>query len=334
MSSNSIFAQMDIVKIIRSYGINLTREGDLYYGSIPPVGQIGKSLHVRLNTNTWFCHKNHVGGGILDFIQYIERGLTKRQALEKATEISGIQLEPFSDEQANKLAEKEDVYNTLTTAADIYHGNLTNEQYSFIFNQWGITKESVDDWNLGYASTERNLEGMDPINLIKAGLVYTTDTGNMGGEFYRGRIIFLYTSNGTIQYIAGRVTPDAPDYDNGPKYKYLRIRSETKNEQISEFINKKGFFGEDRIKNADVCFIAEGLADCIVLNQFGFPCISLGSTNTTDENKAHLIDILRTKSKIYVCFDNDENRAGQNGAREVGQILFDTSLSVKIITLP
>ena len=100
--------------------------------------------------------------------------------MKKAAEISGVQLEPFSDEQINKLEEKEDVYNTLTAPANIYHTNLTNDRYSFIFNRWGITRESVDDWNLGYASTERNLEGMDPKNLIKAGLVNITDTGNMG----------------------------------------------------------------------------------------------------------------------------------------------------------
>jgi hypothetical protein len=71
MSSNSIFSQMDIVKIIRYHGIKLGKQGDMYYGSIPPVGQTGKSLHVWPDTNTWFCNKNHVGGGILDFIQYI-----------------------------------------------------------------------------------------------------------------------------------------------------------------------------------------------------------------------------------------------------------------------
>ena len=287
---------MDIVKIIRYYGIKLARQGDMYYGSIPPVGQTGKSLHVWADINTRFCNKNHVGGGILDFIQYIERGLTNRKALEKAAEISGVQLEPFSDEQINKLAEKEDVYNTLITAANIFHANLTNDQYCFIFNQWGITRESVDDWNLGYASTERNLEGMDPKTLIKAGLVNLTDTGNMGGELYRGRIIFPYLIKGAIQYMAGRVTPDTPDHDKGAKYKYLRIRSETKNEQISEFINKQGFFGEDRIKNADICFITEGLADCIVANQFGFPCLALGSTEISKECQTHLINLMGKKN--------------------------------------
>lgn len=65
---------MDIVKIIEFYGIKLTREGDRYYGSIPPVGSTGRSLHVWPQENTWFCHKNNVGGGILDFLEYMEKG--------------------------------------------------------------------------------------------------------------------------------------------------------------------------------------------------------------------------------------------------------------------
>jgi DNA primase len=190
------------------------------------------------------------------------------------------------------------VYNTLTAAANIYHANLTDDQYSFIFNQWGITRESVDDWNLGYASTERDLEGMDPKTLIKAGLVNITDTGNMGGEFYRGRIIFPYIIHGTIQYMTGRVTPDTPDHDKESKYKNLRIRYETKNEQISEFINKMGFFGEDRIKNTDICLITEGLADCIVANQFGFPCLALGSTGISKECQVYLIHLLSKKKNV------------------------------------
>jgi len=334
MSSNSIFSQMDIVKIIRSYGINLIREGNRYYGSIPPVGQTGKSLHVWADTNTWFCNKNHVGGGIIDFIQNREIGFTKRQALEKAVEISGVQLELLSDEQIDKLAEKAEVYKTLTAATSAYNANLTTDLYSFIFNKWGITRESADEWNLGYASTERNLDGIDPKILIKTGLVNITDTGNMGGEFYRGRIIFPHIINGITQYMAGSATPDTPDHDKESKYKYLRIRSETKNEQISEFIQKKGFFGEDRLKNADVCFITEGLADCIVANQFGFPCLALGSTGISKECQEHLIHLLGKKKCVYLCFDNDENKTGQKGAITIGQILFDANIPIKIMGLP
>jgi hypothetical protein len=129
MSSNSIFSQMDIVKIIKSYGINLTREGNMCYGSIPPVGQTGKSLHVWIDANTCFCNKNHIGGGIIDFIQHMEIGFTKRQALEKAAEISGVQLEPLSDEQTNNF-DKGAKYKYLRIKSE-----TKNEQISEFINK-------------------------------------------------------------------------------------------------------------------------------------------------------------------------------------------------------
>lgn len=232
--------------------------------------------------------------------------------------------------------EKEEVLGTLTAAANIYHANLAEEHYSFIFNQWGITKETADEWNLGYALPDRSLKELSPGSLIKTGLVNATDTGNMGGEYYRGRIIFPFSFNGKVLYMSGRETAETPineTENKGMKYKYLRLRSE-KNTRVSEFVDNRHFLGEDRIRNERTCFITEGLADCIVLNQYGFPAVALGSTNTSKENALHLVDILKNKTQVYICFDNDENQAGQKGTLAVGQALFDASIRVKVIELP
>ena len=331
--TDSIFSKMDIVKIIESYGISLKRDGDVYYGSIPPVGQTGKSLHVS-KTNTWYCHKNHVGGGILDFIGYMEKG-TQREAYLKACEISGILPAPMAEEEINKLAEKEEINSTLTAATNIYHGNLTEEIYNIIFNLWGITKEVADEWNLGYSSLKRDLRGLNPSALIKTGLVYGTNSGSVGGEFYNGRIIFSYAVSGKVQYMAGRETPgtlEREKQNKSMKYKYMRLRSE-ENKQISEFVSNNCFFGEDKIKQEKVSFIVEGLADCIVLNQFGFPAIALGSTKPAEELKERLVQILKNKTKVYLCPDNDENKAGEKGALAVGRLLLSKGIEAKVIEL-
>jgi DNA primase len=155
---------------------------------------------------------NNVGGGILDFLEYMEKG-TKREAYLKACEISGIQAEPLSDQEISKLVEKEEVLGTLTAAADIYHANLAEEHYSFIFNQWGITRDSADEWKLGYALPSRNLKELNPKSLIKTGLVNITETGNTGREYYQGRVIFPYIFNGKVHYISGRETAETPEYE-------------------------------------------------------------------------------------------------------------------------
>lgn len=263
---------MDIVQIIEYYGIRLTKGDDKYYGSIPPVGQTGKSLHVWDRANTWYCHKNHKGGGIIDFIEFMGGidGYNPKRAYIKACEILGLQPESLDDEEISKLEEKEEVCRTLSAAAGTYHANLTEENYNFIFNQWGITKETADKWNFGYASSDRNLGGFNEQSLIKTGLAYASDSGNLGGEYYRGRIVFPYIINGKFHYMSGRETAETPAYEKqsgAMKYKYLRIRSE-KNTRISEFVNNHHFFGEDEIRNEKTCFITEGLADCKINTVF------------------------------------------------------------------
>lgn len=324
-------------QIIEYYGIRLTKGDDKYYGSIPPVGQTGKSLHVWDRTNTWYCHKNHKGGGIIDFIEFMGGidGYNPKRAYIKACEISGLQPESLDDEEISKLEEKEEVHRTLSEAANIFHANLTEVNYSFIFNKWGITKETADEWNLGYASPERGLGGLNEQSLIKTGLAHTSDSGNLGGEYYKGRIIFPFTINNKIHYMSGRETAETPEYEKQHglmKYKYLRLRSE-KNTRISEFVSNCHFFGEDKIRNEKACFVVEGLADCVVLNQFGFPCLALGSTKPAEQHIEHLIQIVKSKN-VYICLDNEESRAGQKGALATGQLLFDAGIKVKVIDLP
>jgi len=106
---------------------------------------------------------------------------------------------------------------------------------------------------------------------------------------------------------------------------------------MSRYLNlsiKGDFFGEDRIKSADVCFITEGLVDCIVANQFGFPCLALGSTGISKGCQEHLIHLLCKKKCVYLCFDNDKNKARQKGAITIGQILFDADIPIRIMDLP
>jgi DNA primase catalytic core len=333
MSSNSIFSQMDIVKIIESFGIQLKKVGDEYHGSIPPVGSSGESLHV-FKTNTWFCNKNHTGGGIIDFIQFMDHS-SKHDAYVKACDISGLQPELLSEDEVSLQAEAEEVYNTLTEATKVFHANLNEKEYQLLFSQWGITKESADEWHLGYASLARDLKGFDPKSLTRTGLTFSTGSGNMGGEYYNGRIIFPYFQHGKVCYMSGRETSETPGSEEGKKYKYLRLHSE-KNPQISEFVNNKVFFGEDKVnaKNTDFCIITEGLADCIIANQYGFPCLALGSTGVSKECQERLITLLKNEKCVYLCFDNDENKAGQNGALKLGQTFFDAGIRVKVIGLP
>lgn len=326
--TDSVFDQMSLIKIMGHYGISLTKEGNGYVGSIPPVGKSGKSLHV-FGEKTWHCHKNDVGGGILDFIMFMDK-CSKFDAFKKACEICNIELEEQSTESLDWQAEKTNVLSVLSSAADIFHSNLNSTGYDFIFNKWGITKESADKFNLGFAKKGRNLANLDPSSKVLAGLVYATASGHEGKEYYQGRITFPYYSQGSCHFMTGRETPVTDDVKE-IKYKGLRLNAN--NPEISKAVNVLPFFGEDEIAGKKEVCIVEGPADCIVLNQYGFPCIALSSTHPSNFGYERLVSLLKNKI-VYLCLDNDANGAGKTGALDTGKVLFQAGICTRVITIP
>jgi DNA primase catalytic core len=326
--ADSVFDQMSLLKIMEYYGISLTKDGSGYVGSIPPVGKSGKSLHV-FGEKTWHCHKNDVGGGILDFIMFMDK-CSKSEAFKKACDICNIELEEQSPESLDWQAEKTNVLSILSSAADIFHSNLNSTGYSFIFNKWGITKESADKFKLGFAKKGRNLANLDPSGKVSAGLVYSTASGHEGKEFYQGRITFPYFYQGSCHFMTGRETPITADTKE-LKYKGLRLNSN--HPEISKAVNVLPFFGEDAITGKKEVHVVEGPADCIVLNQYGFPCIALSSTHPSNFGYERLVSLLKNKV-VYLCLDNDANGAGKTGALDTGKVLFQAGITTQIVTLP
>jgi DNA primase len=326
--SDSVFDQMSLLKIMEYYGIPLTKDGSEYVGSIPPVGKSGKSLHV-FGEQTWYCHKNHIGGGILDFIVFMDK-CSKSTAFKKACEICNIELEEQSPEALDWQAEKTNVLSILSSAAAIFHSNLNSTGYDFIFDKWGITKESADKFKLGFAKKGRNLANLDPSGKVLAGLVYSTASGHEGKEFYQGRITFPYYYQGFCHFMTGRETPVTGD-TRDQKYKGLRLNSN--HPEISKAVNVLPFFGEDEITGKKEVHIVEGPADCIVLNQYGFPCIALSSTHPSNFGYERLVSLLKNKV-VYLCLDNDANGAGKTGALDTGKVLFQAGITTQIVTLP
>src|SRR5665811_417485 len=131
----------------------------------------------------------------------------------------------MTEAERNAAKEKADIHNLFTEAADVYHKNLTPELYKFITEKWGITPDTVDRLNIGYAVVNRNLKGLDKTTLKKSGLVYVNG-GMAGGEVFAGRIVFPYWKNGKVVYLIGRQTEETPKLKDGeepPKYQKLLV---------------------------------------------------------------------------------------------------------------
>ncbi len=334
-----IKSRLDIVDVIdRDVSLHNNGNGE-YVGSIPPVGKTGRSLKVDQKLQLWNDTKNGRGGDVLDWIgrKFSDpRGSDFPEVLRIAADLAGMELEEMTEEERSTAKEKADIHNLFTAAAEVYHNNLKAkpELYDYIKEKWGITQETVDLFKIGYATKGRNLKDLDNEILKKSGLVYV-NSGIMAGEIFSGRIIFPYWKSGKVVYIIGRETEETPEteLEKRIKYKKLLVHKEG-HEYVSLSVQNSYFYGEDSLRGSDYCIITEGVADCIVMLQAGFPCISPVTVKFREKDYPKLISLTKGLKRVYICNDNEANEAGLKGALSTAEVLEKEGIETRLIKLP
>lgn len=330
--------RLDVVDVIGK-DIQLHSNGNgQYVGSVPPIGKSGKSLKVDKHRQLWNDTKNGKGGDVIDWIGRAFRdpkGTDFHAVLEIAAGMAGVELDHITEHDRDAAKEKSDIHNIFTESVDVYHNNLTHELYDRINEKWGINKETVDNLKIGYATPGRDLADLDKTTLKKSGLVYVNN-GMMGGEVFSGRIIFPYWRNGKVVYLIGRATEETPklkDGDEPPKYQKLLVHKEGR-EYVSPSVQNSYFYGEDSLRGSDYCIITEGVADCIVMQQAGFPCISPVTVQFREKDHAKLISLTTGLKRVYICNDTEANGAGLKGALSTADALEESGIEARLIQLP
>ncbi|MCO5381775.1 MAG: toprim domain-containing protein [Methanosarcina barkeri] len=329
--------RLDIVDVI-GRDITLQNDGNgVYSGSVPPVGKSGRSLKVDRNGQLWNDTKNGKGGDVLDWIGRgfgDPKGADFPEVLRIAADLAGVELEEMTEEDRDAAKEKADIHNLFTAAAEVYHNNLTPELYDFIKDKWGITRETVDLLKIGYATKGRNLNDLDKTTLKKSGLVFVNG-GLLGGEVFTGRIIFPYWKNGKVVYLIGRETEETPEAERekGMKYKKLLVHKEGR-EYVSPSVQNSYFYGEDSLRGSYYCVITEGVADCIAMLQAGISCISPVTVQFSKHDHPKLISLAKGLSKVFICNDNETNKAGLKGALSTAEALEGAGIEARLIELP
>ena len=340
---DEIKGRLDIVDVIRKT-VNLHHiGGNAYAGTVGTAGHSGESLKVDGPGQVWKDFKNGKGGDVFDWIGYVNgldaRGTDFPEVLRIAADLAGVEIEEMTEEERDAAKEKADIHNLFTTAAEVYHKNLTPELYDHILQKWGITRETVDRFKIGYSKTCRNLNDLDNTTLKKSGLVFVNG-GMIGGEVFRGRIIFPYWKNGKVVYLIGRETEETPRIinketgkDETPKYQKLLVHKEGR-EYISASVQNSYFYGEDSLRGSDYCIITEGVADCIAMLQAGFPCISPVTVQFREKDNPTLINLAKRLNRVYICNDNEANKAGLKGALNTSEALEGAGIETRLIILP
>lgn len=328
--------KLDIVDII-GQTVSLKDHGfGIYKGATMPGSKSGQSLNVDRNQqifNDWA--NNDAKGDVLNWIAYDNNLDIKTdfpRVLSIAAEMAGVTLEK-SDIKHNE--ESNFIFTITTAIAQHYHSCLTDEHRQYITDGWGISNETIDRLDIGFAPVDESLiEVFDGLfqkeDLLKTGFLIKTADGIK--PFYQGRIVFPYWKGGKVVYSIARKTEWTPDKQfEQSKYKKQLTKKENR-QYVSELISNTHFYGEDSIRGKEYCIITEGVTDCIMGIQAGEPCISpvtVRFKKTEIEKAAQLVTGMKT---VYICNDNDD--AGNKGAMVTADYMDERGINVRIVELP
>jgi putative DNA primase/helicase len=308
--------------------------GGQYVGHTNNDSKSKASLKVNSNTGEWHDLAAGIGGRALHWIGY-EAGYTNFtgndfiEVVRLAAERAGIELRGLSEEEKGAIQEWKELKTLWTEAAETYHNNLKNkpELYDFIKTKWGLNKEIVDKYKIGYATEYKNLHKLNQTTLNKSGLVEVE--GSQIKEDFHDRITFPYWKRDEVVYLAARATRD----DVNPKYRKLRVCKQGQ-EYVSPLVQNSFFYGEDSVTGKKECVITEGVTDCLSMLQAGFFCISPVTKEFREEDAPKLIQLCKRLDTVYICNDNEENNVGRDGALKTAALLEKEGISVRIVILP
>ena len=298
--------QIDIVDIVSSF-IELKKSGANFKACCPFHGEDTPSFTVSPAKQIYHCFGCSNGGDAIKFVMEYEK-VTYPEAIEKIAALTNFNLEyDNNDSQALNTS-------ILDAVNNYYQNNLLSNQNALQYlNSRGITKESIDKFQIGYASSSN-----DTINYLKnnffdlsmAKELGIIDSGSNGlyARFIE-RITFpIFLQSGKLVGFGGRTI-------SGHNAKYV-------NSPATKLFNKSALlFGynlaRDSIYQSKEIIITEGYLDVIMLHQAGFTnsVATLGTALTSQ----HIPLLKKSDAKVILGYDGD--KAGMEAAYKASILL-------------
>lgn len=319
--------RLDIVEVITPY-VELHKAGKHFKGKSPFTSEKTPSFYVSPDRGMYYCFSSNQGGDIFTFIEKME-GVDFRGALKILAEKAGVELVP---EDPKKRSERDNQYALIEEATCYYFDERgKNKEAEKYLEARGVTGKTVHAWRIGYApdgwrSLKEHLteKGFKEKDMLRAGLIKTTDNAKESYDVFRDRIMFpIMDSSGRVVAFSGRILkddPEAPKYVNSP---------ETELYQKSEIL-----FGYDKAKNGirkfDFSLIVEGQFDLVLAHQAGYTnTVAVSGTALTDEH-IHLLQ--RLSNRAVLALDSD--RAGIAAVKRGGALMLERGMDVKVAEMP
>ena len=316
--------------------VNLKKRGTSLIGNCPFHNEKTPSFNVSVNKGIFKCFGCGKGGDSARFIMEHEK-YSYPEALRYLANKYNIEIEEIeqSPEQQEADNKRESLYIVSAYAAKFFSETMwETEQGKTIglgyFKERGFRDDILKKFELGYspdswdALIEKALrEGFKEEFLEKTGLAIRNDKGKFYDRF-RGRVMFpIHNFTGRIIGFGGRTLvtdKKVPKYVNSPE---------------SEIYHKSNvlyglFQAKKAIRDLDNCYLVEGYADVLSVQQAGIENVvaSSGTSLTTEQIRL----IARFAKNVTILYDGDA--AGIKASLRGLDMILEEGLNVKVVLFP
>jgi DNA primase len=298
--------QIDIVDIVSSF-IELKKSGANFKACCPFHGEDTPSFTVSPAKQIYHCFGCSNGGDAIKFVMEYEK-LTYPEAIEKIATLTNFNLEYDNNDSQ--------VLNTsiLDAVNNYYQNNLLSNSNAlqYLYSR-GITKESIDKFQIGYASSSNDTitylkNNFFDLNMAKELGIIDSGSNGLYARFIE-RITFpIFLQSGKLVGFGGRTI-------SGHNAKYV-------NSPATKLFNKSALlFGynlaKESIFQSKEIIITEGYLDVVMLHQAGFTnsVATLGTALTSQ----HVPLLKKSDAKVILGYDGD--KAGMEAAYKASILL-------------
>lgn len=324
-----------IVDVVSEF-VTLRRRGANYVGLCPFHNEKTPSFSVSPSKGVCKCFSCGKGGNVVHFIMEHEQ-LNYYEALKWLAKKYGIEVKEreLSNEEKQAQSVRESLFLVNDFAnnyfQDILHNHPDGQAIGMsYFRQRGFRDDIIKKFQLGFCTEKRDAlameakqKGFNMDYMVKTGLCYTRDDGQIRDRFW-GRVIFpVHTLSGKVVAFGGRVLKtDAKvaKYVNSPE---------------SEIYHKSRelygiYFAKQAIVKQDKCFLVEGYTDVISMHQAGVENVVASSGTALTSGQIRMIH--RFTNNITVLYDGDW--AGIKASLRGIDMLLEEGMNIKVMLLP